>query len=542
MYQRSMIFLACAFFAISIAPHWSLAQVFDEQFSAWPTLLKTEGTLLVCDEVASIASAGGLEQLSEGKTVSIVDFGKSPQALVDQYQSLFDKTEFLTLNDAMERTDALPFLVLAQSTSANLSTEQREASVTLARRVLNAQGVVALAGDFASTCGRLCLASNDKHPSVGTGCSLVPDCVVKTNYEDNRDRSRLLSVLASHPRTVGIGLERDTVFALSGRKAFVAGDGSATLLLMADSTHPITSKTIRRSTGRRQSPKQWLVDLTQWRRRAIDRTLEPFPPEVPPTPSVDAGTLFIVGGGGLPENLMDQFIEKAGGKEKAKLVYIPCAEEDEVASEQRTVESWKRSGVKDATFIHTKDRKVANEDESFYSPLIDATGVWFGGGRQWNFADSYYGTKTHELMKQVLARGGVIGGSSAGASIQARYLARATPIQNFDIMAPGYERGGLGFIGGVAIDQHFSQRKRQKDMTQLVDRYPQLLGIGIDEATAIIVEKSIAKVVGKGKVHFYDRSQPVIPGNPDYLTAEEGQEFDLASRRIVQVQSTTRPN
>ena len=168
----------------------------------------------------------------------------------------------------------------------------------------------------------------------------------------------------------------------------------------------------------------------------------------------------------------------------------------------------------------------------FWNPLNDATGIWFGGGRQWNFSDSYYGTKAHKLMKDVLARGGVIGGSSAGASIQARYMCRANPVANFDIMAPGYERG-LGFIGGIAIDQHFSQRGRQKDMTQLVDRYPQLLGIGLDEGTAIIVKKSDATVVGKGKVHFYDRNQPVVPGKPDYLALEDGEAFNLEFRKVI---------
>ena len=135
-------------------------------------------------------------------------------------------------------------------------------------------------------------------------------------------------------------------------------------------------------------------------------------------------------------------------------------------------------------------------------------------------------------MKNVLSKGGVIGGSSAGASIQARYMCRANPVANFDIMAPGYERG-LGFIGGIAIDQHFSQRGRQKDMTQLVDRYPQLLGIGIDEGTAIIVQKSMGKVVGKGKVHFYDRTQPVIPGKDDFIALPKESVFDLANRTIV---------
>ena len=190
-------------------------------------------------------------------------------------------------------------------------------------------------------------------------------------------------------------------------------------------------------------------------------------------------------------------------------------------------------GVKHATFIHTKDRNKSNTDEEFLAPLKDATMLWFGGGRQWNFADSYYGTKAHKLMKDVLHRGGVIGGSSAGASIQGRFLARATPIGNSNILAPGYMRGGLGFLSGVAIDQHFSQRGRQKDMTKLVEKYPQMLGIGIDESTAIIVRKSRAEVVGTGKVFFYNRNIAVEEGKPDYTAVSAGGVYDLLKREVI---------
>ena len=139
-------------------------------------------------------------------------------------------------------------------------------------------------------------------------------------------------------------------------------------------------------------------------------------------------------------------------------------------------------------------------------------------------------------MKQVLQRGGVIGGSSAGASIQARYLARANPLGNVDIMAAGYERGGLGFISGIAIDQHFTQRGRQKDMTQLVDRYPQMLGVGIDESTALVVRKSVGEIVGRGKVFFYDRNQPVVEGEDDFVALEAGQKLSL-----IHISEPTRP-
>ena len=363
---------------------------------------------------------------------------------------------------------------------------------------------------------------------------LIPDAVISSNYNDDKDRPSLLATLATKPRCVGIGIEPNTAIILRNRKIRVIGDGQATFCLMANEEKPLRIQHVKEAASRRANPYTTIVDLTAWRRDAIERTVEPFPAEKPRTPFVEKGTLFIVGGGGMPPGMMENLVELAGG-ENAKMVYVPCSEADEITGSQRTVEAWKKMGVKSATLIHTKDRIKANSDEEFLAPLKDATGIWFGGGRQWNLSDSYYGTKAHRLMKDVLARGGVIGGSSAGASIQGAYMCRANPVANFDIMAPGYERG-LGFISGVAIDQHFSQRGRQKDMTQLVDRYPQLLGIGLDEGTAIVVEKSYAKVVGRGKVHFYNRNEPVIPGTDDFLALKEGSTFDLAKREVVEVE------
>jgi cyanophycinase len=375
---------------------------------------------------------------------------------------------------------------------------------------------------------------HDDQARIERGLNLVYDSAILPDYEDSPAlRGHLLSVLAVHPRSVGIGLAQEGLLVLDGRKMFIRGTGEATFLLMANERRSIRVQTIVERHPQSPRPERDLIDLTEWRRDAIDRTLEPFPPETPETPFVQNGTLVIVGGGGMPRGLMERFIELAGGKEHARLVYVPCSEADDLGDKHATVEAWKKLGVKHATFLHTKNRDRANGDEAFLEPLQHATGIWFGGGRQWNFADSYYGTTAHKLMKEVLQRGGVIGGSSAGASIQARYLARATPIGNFRIMAPGYERGGLGFLGGVAIDQHFSQRRRQQDMTELMAHHPQLLGIGIDEATGLIVRKSIADIVGRGKVHFYDRNLPVFPGQPDFIALPDGSCYDLAERRIL---------
>jgi cyanophycinase len=172
------------------------------------------------------------------------------------------------------------------------------------------------------------------------------------------------------------------------------------------------------------------------------------------------------------------------------------------------------------------------ESKEFLDALKEATGIWFGGGRQWRFVDAYEGTKALPLMFDVLRKGGVIGGSSAGATIQGEYLCRGGVFTNFDIAYEGYEHG-LGFLPGVAIDQHFSQRKRHKDMTTLMKLYPQLLGIGIDESTAIVVRGQTADVVGRGKVHFYDALRPAEAGKPDYVALGDGERYDLKERKVL---------
>ncbi len=387
--------------------------------------------------------------------------------------------------------------------------------------------------------------AGDAGPRWQAGLGLFPDCIILVDsqfapaiaaVEDVVNGSlagqQLLWGLQQHPRCVSLRVAPNSVLLLRGRKLQVVTGAAAIGLSSHNAGGVSMEQVVAPPHSPRQRPAEWLVDLTQWRRRAIDTTLEPFPPADVEVPHVPAGALVIVGGGGLPAGLMQRFVELAGGAEQARLVYVPCEEAEEVSERQGMVREWQQMGVNNVAVLHTKDRLRADRDESFFEPLREATGIWFGGGRQWNLADSYYGTTTHRLMKEVLQRGGVIGGSSAGASIQARYLARATPIENFDIMAPGYERGGLGFISGVAIDQHFSQRQRQRDMKQLVTRYPQLLGIGIDETTAIIVQQSLAEVVGEGSVYFYDANRPALPEQLDYEALRAGEAYDLANRRM----------
>jgi cyanophycinase len=555
------------------------AQVFDEQFDHWPTDIKIQGTVILGTSlVEGVSFKPFLPQPIDEKQIVILSDGPVDEALATTLRAMIglddgddkdgddkdgddkdgdDKDGDAGKNEDKDGEDRelAPVVIESGRLADQLAALLSDVDVCLwySTRMLDAERVRAIidsAGPikeflrnggsfivvgeiaelFGGTYRRLSTESNTTFDGLG----IVPDTLVSFGRPQHPvSRSLTLGEIARRPRTVGVEVAPKTYLVLSGRKIRLIGEGQATFLLMANQHLPLRIETISAQRTRRQTPQQYLLDLTEWRRDAIDRTIDRFPRLEPETPHVKNGTLVIVGGGGMPRGLMDRFVELAGGVENARLVYIPCSEQDELAPEQSMVRLWNKMGVKHATFVHTKDRQRADSDEVFLEPLRNATGIWFGGGRQWNLADSYYGTTAHKLMKDVVKRGGVIGGSSAGASIQSRYLARATPIQNFRIMAPGYERGGLGFISGVAIDQHFSQRGRQKDMTRLVDRYPQMLGIGLDEGTAIIVKNSVADVVGRGRVHFYDRMLPVYPGRPDYIALAAGSSYDLANRKVL---------
>ena len=143
------------------------------------------------------------------------------------------------------------------------------------------------------------------------------------------------------------------------------------------------------------------------------------------------------------------------------------------------------------------------DSAEFVAALKTAKGVWIDGGRQWRLVDSYLGTKTAKELDNVLERGGVIAGTSAGATIQGSYLVRGAREGNTIMMAKGYEEG-FGFLRNVAIDQHLIARHRENDLVPVISLKPELLGIGLDEATAIVVTGDSFSVIGASKVAIYD--------------------------------------
>lgn len=247
----------------------------------------------------------------------------------------------------------------------------------------------------------------------------------------------------------------------------------------------------------------------------------------------DKGSLIIVGGGRLGPEIVSRFIELAGGPE-AKFVVIPTAVGDQVNVDQESKRFATVFGVRNFVVLHTRDRNQANSKE-FTEPLRHAAGIWIEGGRQWRLADAYLGTLTEREIKGVLDRGGVVGGSSAGATIQGSFLVRGasgTPGNpdgdNTIMIAPPHVEG-FGLLQKAAIDQHVITRHRENDLVPVIAAHPELLGIGIDESTAIVVHGDEFEIIGKSKVGIYDDKDH---DGKKYYFLSSGQKFDLKKRMV----------
>lgn len=261
---------------------------------------------------------------------------------------------------------------------------------------------------------------------------------------------------------------------------------------------------------------------------------EPLPESSTVVPN---GTLMLAGGAAESE-LHTEFVQLAGGPD-AQIVCVPTAWHEVDRSE---AQAWctSRLGVagtppENITVLHTRDTLVADTD-SFAAPLETADAVWFAGGRQWRIYDAYAGTKTLDGFWSVLERDGVIGGSSAGATIQGSFLVRGDTKTNEIMM--GDHQEGFGFLPQSAVDQHLLARDRQYDLLPVIEAHPELLGIGLDENTAIVVRGDTARVVGESVVAIYDArrwtaADSMLTSDDKFFFLEAGDRFVLRTRQAL---------
>lgn len=247
------------------------------------------------------------------------------------------------------------------------------------------------------------------------------------------------------------------------------------------------------------------------------------------------GKLIIVGGGSMADSLYHIFGQLAGGKDK-QMVIIPTAMSDEDIAENKFKDRFEKLGFSSIKVVHTRDKSEANLPENVHK-IQQASAIYFTGGDQSRIADAFLGTKVHDELKRLLYRGGVIMGSSAGATIMGTLLiggdARAFP--NINIPYPP----ALDLLPGTVLDQHVLKRNRQFDLIPVLDSYPHLLGIAMDEQTAIIVSNNQFRVWGPSYVLVYDPLDWALQVKKygkiykPFIMLSKGQKFDLMARNIV---------
>lgn len=247
--------------------------------------------------------------------------------------------------------------------------------------------------------------------------------------------------------------------------------------------------------------------------------------------SVAPSTGALIIGGGRIQNagIIKRFAELAG-RDSGPICVIPTAAEDDRVSESLVnVEALMGSVGLEVCVLHTRDRDTA-DSEAFTLPLRQSMGVWMSGGRHWRLADAYLHTRTHNELSALLGRGGVIGGSSAGATIQGSFMIRGDTGE--DTILIGDHTEGFGFLHDVCIDQHLLRRNRQHDLVEVIEQHRHLMGIGVDEDTAIVVQDECFEVIGQSYVGVY-KCDPKRVEPTSYCFLAPGDRFSLASRNII---------
>ena len=176
--------------------------------------------------------------------------------------------------------------------------------------------------------------------------------------------------------------------------------------------------------------------------------------------------------------------------------------------------------------LHSRDRK------DWDGPLADSLGqarvVWLSEGNAGRLASLLLGTRAERELALLLARGGLVGGNSAGAIIAGSFIVRGRPDKPV-LMARGHDQG-FGWLPNVVINPHLTEAKRENELINVLDAHPELLGIGLDEKAALLVRGQAFDVLGEGRVAIYDDR---LHDGRWYYDLPPGTRFDLRTRSIV---------
>lgn len=227
------------------------------------------------------------------------------------------------------------------------------------------------------------------------------------------------------------------------------------------------------------------------------------------------GYLVISGGGGMPDRIFARAIQLAGGPDAPVVVFPQASEEadtGDVVSDQ-----WRKAGSKTVSPVSLADLAAATR------AVEAASLIWFTGGDQVKLLKALAGTGIPEVIARRYREGAVVGGKSAGAAVMSSIT--LTGDADLQSVTAGATKTvpGLGLWPGVIVDQHFLKRQRHSRLLSLVLDHPSLVGVGIDEDTAVVVTGPRFEVIGDSSVVVIDaRRAAVEPRAAGVLSAARG--------------------
>ena len=259
-----------------------------------------------------------------------------------------------------------------------------------------------------------------------------------------------------------------------------------------------------------------------------------------------AGTLVLIGGACDPRgDALGSFLERCGAREGGKVVGITTASIDPAGSAREWMATFAAAGARNVE-IPVIDRRDRAQDPRIAEMIRGADGIFLGGGDQVHLVATLGGSRVDRAIREAYSRGAVVCGTSAGAAALTETILAGGEPDEYGQMQDLHLGPGFGLLGFRAmIDTHFSQRRRLQRLFMVIAQNPELMGLGIDEDTAVVIHGHLGEVRGRGSLTFvdgrgvrFDNADECMAGTPltlSYLRVGivgAGYTFNLREREL----------
>lgn len=252
------------------------------------------------------------------------------------------------------------------------------------------------------------------------------------------------------------------------------------------------------------------------------------------------GNLLLLGGGTAPAEFFPRLVALAGGS-RARLVVLPLASAESRPVGEQNRRDLLAAGAAEVTVLHI-DQKSDAARADYLDAVAHASGIFFSGGDQRRITERLLDTPLYDAIVALRQRGGVVGGTSAGAACQSAIMLVGDGDEHIIRAHNIVTARGLGLFAGVIVDSHFVARGRNNRLISAVLEHPERVGVGIDESTAAWVKPDGSlEVLGLGTIVLYDARHATVREEGGRLAAVgvraavliPGQRYDLAGARLL---------